>query len=182
MLCHNCYCQCSKTDLGRRDVFPARGMARRVVRAITELNLDNCKSTSVVGLTEEFENLEVLSLINVGLTTLKGFPALPNLRKLELSDNRISGGLSALTCLPKLSYLNLSGNRIKDLETLEPLSHLKSLFNLDLFNCEVLQTENYREKMFALVPSLVYLDGVNEVLIFELKEEVKRLGEAVEKN
>ena len=38
-------------------------------------------------------------------------------------------------------------------------SHLKSLFNLDLFNCEVLQTENYREKMFALVPSLVYLDG-----------------------
>ncbi|XP_045138349.1 acidic leucine-rich nuclear phosphoprotein 32 family member A-like [Portunus trituberculatus] len=129
---------------------------------ITELNLDNCKSTSVVGLTEEFENLEVLSLINVGLTTLKGFPALPNLRKLELSDNRISGGLSALTCLPKLSYLNLSGNRIKDLETLEPLSHLKSLFNLDLFNCEVLQTENYREKMFALVPSLVYLDGFDK--------------------
>lgn len=44
-----------------------------------------------------------------------------NSLQLELSDNRISGGLSALTCLPKLAYLNLSGNRIKDLETLEPL-------------------------------------------------------------
>lgn len=45
--------------------------------------MDNCKSTCIVGLTEEFENLEVLSLINVGLTTLKGFPALPNLRKVR---------------------------------------------------------------------------------------------------
>lgn len=51
---------------------------------ITELNLDNCKSTCIVGLTEEFEKLEVLSLINVGLTTLKGFPALPNLRKVRM--------------------------------------------------------------------------------------------------
>ncbi|ROT84405.1 mapmodulin-like protein [Penaeus vannamei] len=129
---------------------------------ITELNLDNCKSTSIVGLTEEFENLEVLSLINVGLTSLKGFPALPNLRKLELSDNRISGGLSALTCLPKLSYLNLSGNKIKDLETLEALKDLKSLVNLDLFNCEVSQIENYREKVFSLIPSLVFLDGFDK--------------------
>lgn len=55
---------------------------------ITELNLDNCRSTSIVGLTDEYTALESLSLINVGLTTLKGFPKLPNLKKLELSDNR----------------------------------------------------------------------------------------------
>ncbi|XP_064084966.1 acidic leucine-rich nuclear phosphoprotein 32 family member B-like [Macrobrachium rosenbergii] len=129
---------------------------------ITELILDNCKSTSIVGLSAEFENLEVLSLINVGLTSLKGFPALANLRKLELSDNRIQGGLSALTCLPKLAYLNLSGNRIKDIETLEPLKDLKSLVTLDLFSCEVSVLENYREKVFALIPSLVYLDGFDK--------------------
>ncbi|KAK4297200.1 hypothetical protein Pmani_012555 [Petrolisthes manimaculis] len=142
-----------RIELERRGKSPAK---------ITELNLDNCKSTAIVGLTEEFEKLEVLSLINVGLTSLKGFPMLPNLRKLELSDNRISGGLNALTCLPKLAYLNLSGNKIKDLETLEPLKDLKSLFNLDLFNCEVSLVENYREKMFALIPSLVYLDGFDK--------------------
>lgn len=55
---------------------------------IKELNLDNSRSTSIVGLTDEFTNLETLSLINVGLISLKGFPKLPNLKKLELSDNR----------------------------------------------------------------------------------------------
>lgn len=42
--------------------------------------------------------------------------------QLELSDNRISGGLEVLAekC-PNLTHLNLSGNKIKDLSTIEPL-------------------------------------------------------------
>lgn len=58
---------------------------------IVELNLDNCRATNIEGLTDEFTNLESLSLINVGLTTLKGFPKLPNLRKVRslLSRNTI---------------------------------------------------------------------------------------------
>jgi len=132
---------------------------------ITELNLDNSRSTNIVGLTDEFVNLESLSLINVGLTTLKGFPKLPNLKKLELSDNRISTGLNFLHTSPKLTHLNLSGNKIKDLETLEPLKDFKHLKNLDLFNNEATSIENYREKVFALIPSLKYLDG------FDVKEQ-----------
>lgn len=58
------------------------------IQQIKELNLDNCRSTCIVGLTDEFTELETLSLINVGLTSLKNFPKLPNLKKLELSDNR----------------------------------------------------------------------------------------------
>ncbi|GBM57600.1 Acidic leucine-rich nuclear phosphoprotein 32 family member A, partial [Araneus ventricosus] len=88
---------------------------------IKDLVLDNCRSTQIVGLSDEFCNLESLSLINVGLTSLKGFPKLPNLRKLELSDNRISGGLNLLSGSPKLSTLNLSGNKIANLDALEPL-------------------------------------------------------------
>lgn len=38
---------------------------------VTELNLDNCRATAVSGLTEEFKSLETLSMINVGLTSLK---------------------------------------------------------------------------------------------------------------
>jgi len=41
--------------------------------------------------------------------------------QLELSDNRISNGLQFLHGCPKITYLNLSGNKIKDLDTLEPL-------------------------------------------------------------
>ncbi|KAH8394838.1 hypothetical protein KR222_007865 [Zaprionus bogoriensis] len=136
-------------------------LERRARKAsqITELNLDNCRSTSIVGLTDEYTSLETLSLINVGLTTLKGFPKLPNLKKLELSDNRISNGLNYLTTSPILEYLNLSGNKIKDLETLKPLKEFKKLAVLDLFNNDATQVENYREKVFKMLPSLTFLDG-----------------------
>ncbi|XP_001606921.2 acidic leucine-rich nuclear phosphoprotein 32 family member A isoform X2 [Nasonia vitripennis] len=126
---------------------------------ITEFVLDNCRSTNIVGLTDEFVALESLSLINVGLTSLKGFPKLPNLKKLELSDNRISSGLNLLHTSPKLTHLNLSGNKIKDLDTLQPLKEFKNLKSLDLFNNEATNMDNYREKVFSLIPSLRYLDG-----------------------
>uniref|UniRef100_A0A1A9ZW57 LRRcap domain-containing protein n=1 Tax=Glossina pallidipes TaxID=7398 RepID=A0A1A9ZW57_GLOPL len=140
----------------------------RKANQITDLNLDNCRSTSIVGLTDEYTALESLSLINVGLTTLKGFPKLPNLKKLELSDNRISNGLNYLHTSPKLQYINLSGNKIKDLEALKPLKEFKQLTVLDLFNNEATQSDNYREKIFEMLPSLKFLDG------FEKQLKVKR--------
>jgi len=36
---------------------------------------------------------------------------------------------------------------------------LTSLRNLDLFNCEVTNLENYREKVFETLTDLQYLDG-----------------------
>jgi acidic leucine-rich nuclear phosphoprotein 32 family protein A/C/D len=138
--------------------------------------LDNCRSTSIIGLSDEFCNLESLSLINVGLTSIKGFPKLPNLKKLELSDNRINNGLNLLETSPKLTHLNLSGNRIKDLTTLEPLKNFKNLKNLDLFNNEATTVENYREKIFKMIPSLKYLDGFDaedcEIEDSDAEEEV----------
>jgi len=121
-----------------------------------------CRGQQIEGLTDEFINLEVLSLINVGLTSLKGFPTLPSLRKLELSDNRISNGLENLTTCANISYLNMSGNRIKDLVELEPLAKLENLRNLDLFNCDVTKIENYREQVFKSLPNLKYLDGFDK--------------------
>lgn len=126
---------------------------------ITELNLDNCRSPNIAGLTDEFINLETLSLMNVGLTSLKGFPKLPNLKKLELSKNRISNGLQVLQSCTKLTELNLSSNKIKDLDTLEPLKEFKNLKSLDISNNEAALIDNYREKVFNLIPQLKYLDG-----------------------
>jgi len=129
---------------------------------LRELNLDNCKSPNIDGLTDKFTALEVLSLNSAGLTSLKGFPALPKLRKLEVSDNRISGGLNALSGCTAIKSLILSGNRIKDLESLKPLSELAALSNLDLFHCEVTNVDNYREEVFKLLPQLVALDGFDK--------------------
>lgn len=50
---------------------------------IKDLNLDNCRATQIEGLTDEFQGMESLSLINVGLTMLKSFPSLPNLKKVS---------------------------------------------------------------------------------------------------
>ncbi|XP_053744887.1 acidic leucine-rich nuclear phosphoprotein 32 family member A isoform X1 [Panthera pardus] len=129
---------------------------------VKELVLDNCRSIEgkIEGLTDEFEELEFLSTINVGLTSVANLPKLNKLKKLELSDNRISGGLEVLAekC-PNLTHLNLSGNKIKDLSTIEPLKKLENLKSLDLFNCEVTNLNDYRENVFKLLPQLTYLDG-----------------------
>lgn len=143
----------------KRILLEKRG---RESNQIKELNLDNCRSTSIEGLTDEFTALEKLSLINVGLTSLKSFPKLPSLKKLELSDNRISSGLNHLLTSPKLTSLNLSGNKIKDFDELKPLKSLEKLEVLDLFNNEVTSSENYRNNIFELIPSLKYLDGFDK--------------------
>ncbi|XP_042257858.1 acidic leucine-rich nuclear phosphoprotein 32 family member B-like [Thunnus albacares] len=129
---------------------------------VQELVLDNCRSSEgkIEGITAEFSNLELLSLINVGLTSVADIPKLDKLKKLELSDNRISGGLEVLAeRLVNLTHLNLSGNKFKDISTLEPLKKLPQLKSLDLFNCEVTNLADYRESIFKLLPQLTYLDG-----------------------
>jgi len=135
-------------------------MRGREPEDITELNLDNCRATNIEGLSERFTGLQALSLINVGLTSLKGLPSLPALKRLELSDNRITNGLELLsTNCPSLEHLNLSNNKIKEVDALAPLAELKSLKTLDLFSCDLTQADDYREKVFKTIPSLKYLDG-----------------------
>merc|ERR1712203_1177579 len=141
-----------RIELERRGKEPAQ---------VKELNLDNARATQIEGLTDEYANLETLSLINVGLTTLKGFPKLASLKKLELSDNRISNGLQALQECPKLSHLNLSNNKLKDLEAIEPLKSFEALTHLDLFNNDICNIEDYRTKVFKLLPNLKFLDDAD---------------------
>ncbi|XP_066430280.1 acidic leucine-rich nuclear phosphoprotein 32 family member B-like isoform X2 [Eleutherodactylus coqui] len=137
-------------------------LRNRKAAEVKEMVLDNCRSDDgkITGLTAEFVNLEFLSMININLLSVANLPKLEKLRKLELSDNRISGGLEVLAKkTPNLTHLNLSGNKIKDINTLEPLKKLNHLMSLDLFNCEVTMLNNYRESVFALLPQLTYLDG-----------------------
>lgn len=132
---------------------------------VAELVVDNCRSSDgeVEGLTDEYSELEILSMVNVGLSSLAKLPKLPKLRKLEVSDNNIAGGLESLAekC-PTLSYLNLSGNKIKELSSIKALQNLKTLKSLDLYSCEVTTLDDYRDNVFELLPQLTYLDGYDE--------------------
>ncbi|XP_061552878.1 acidic leucine-rich nuclear phosphoprotein 32 family member E-like isoform X5 [Phycodurus eques] len=126
------------------------------------LALDTCRSGNgeVDGVTEEFSGLEVLRMVNVGLTSLSKLPSLPKLHKLELSDNAICGGLEALAqkC-PNLTHLDISGNGISDIAALEALKPLKKLKTLDASGCEVSTRDDYRDGVFRLLPHVMYLDG-----------------------
>ncbi|XP_062367427.1 acidic leucine-rich nuclear phosphoprotein 32 family member E isoform X6 [Cinclus cinclus] len=140
-------------------------LRNRAPEKVTELVLDNCRSSNgeIEGLNDSFKELQFLSMANVELTSLAKLPTLSKLRKLELSDNVISGGLEVLAerC-PNLTYLNLSGNKIKDLGTVEALQNLKNLKSLDLFNCEITNLEDYRDSIFELLQQITYLDGFDQ--------------------
>ncbi|XP_043835722.1 acidic leucine-rich nuclear phosphoprotein 32 family member B-like isoform X2 [Dromiciops gliroides] len=146
-------------DIKRRVTLELRN---RKPGEVKDLVLDNCFSHDgkIGGLSSEFENLEYLSMVDINLVSLANLPKLPRLRKLELSDNHLSGGLEVLAeRTPSLIQLNLSGNKIKDINTLEPLKKLPNLKSLDLFKCDVTMLMSYRESVFALLPQLTYLDG-----------------------
>lgn len=50
---------------------------------VVELVVDNCRSSDgeVEGLTDDYTELEILSMVSVGLTSLSKLPSLPKLRK-----------------------------------------------------------------------------------------------------
>ncbi|XP_012692953.1 acidic leucine-rich nuclear phosphoprotein 32 family member E-like isoform X2 [Clupea harengus] len=137
----------------------------RAPEEVFELVVDNSRSSDgeIVGLSDEYKELEFLSMVNVGLTSLAKLPSLLKLRKLDISDNVISGGLKTLSekC-PNLTYLVLSGNDIKEPNAVEALKNLKSLKRLDLFNCDVTSKDDYRENVFELLPQLTFLDGFDQ--------------------
>ncbi|KAK7386524.1 hypothetical protein VNO78_26811 [Psophocarpus tetragonolobus] len=113
-------------------------------------------------LLERFQNLQHLSIANVGVSSLEQFPRLRNLQKLNLSDNRIAGGLEFLVQagLDSLRDLDLSNNRIQYIEDLAPLAQVK-LVSLDLYECPVTRVKDYRSRVFGLIKSLKYLDKMD---------------------
>ncbi|CDP02040.1 unnamed protein product [Coffea canephora] len=111
---------------------------------------------------EKFHSLQHLSIANIGVSSLEQFPRLQNLQKLILSDNRIAGGLEFLVeaGLDSLRDLDLSNNRIQDINDLRPLAELR-LVSLDLYECPVTRVKDYRSQVFGLIKSLKYLDKMD---------------------
>ncbi|CAH7299250.1 unknown_gene_172 [Phodopus roborovskii] len=87
-------------------------MRNRTPAAVRELVLDNCKANDgkIEGLTDEFVNLEFLSLISVGLFSVSDLPkllkfTLEPLRKLDCLKS-LDMFESVFKLLPQLSYLD----------------------------------------------------------------------------
>uniref|UniRef100_A0A0D9ZBC2 U2A'/phosphoprotein 32 family A C-terminal domain-containing protein n=1 Tax=Oryza glumipatula TaxID=40148 RepID=A0A0D9ZBC2_9ORYZ len=115
-------------------------------------------------LLSRYPSLEELSVAGARLSSLAGLPRLPALRRLSLPDNRLSGAASlaavAESCGATLRHLDLGNNRFADVAELAPLAP-HGVESLDLYQCPVTKAKEYRDKVFALIPSLKFLDGMD---------------------
>ncbi|KAF9289524.1 hypothetical protein BGZ68_009214 [Mortierella alpina] len=112
---------------------------------------------------DHFQNLVKLSMNSSQCESLKGFPKLPLLRSLLLADNNLSSGFEALAKadLQSLVRLDLSGNKISDVDVLEPLVALENLQYLSVAENEIAGQENYRDAIFDVLPQLITVDGLD---------------------
>jgi len=152
-------------------------LKQRSAGEITELLLDNCKSKEIVGFKgHNFDKVNHLSFIGCDLETLNGLENLPEVRVLDLSENKISSIEKIPECLPKLYHLNICGNPLSTVEQLKPLNKLANLQALDVFDCPVTDTDEYRTKIFEAIPNLKFLNGydIND----EEAEELSGEGES----
>lgn len=109
---------------------------------------------------EKFPNLLSLTLNECSLASLSHFPSLQNLTRLELCDNKLTSScLPQLCALKSLQSLSLGGNEFKEIHELEPLKALENLTDLDLLGCELCLQEDYRAKLFELLPSVLIIDN-----------------------
>lgn len=135
-------------------------MRGRQPHNVKELDLSGCKTGGDIEaeqFTDDFSNLETLDLSNSYITNLRAFPKLKSLKKLDLTGNRLSKGLESLKECTNLTHIIINSNKIKEMEALAPLADLKHLTHLEL-GLRIELGEDYRQKVFELMPSLQYLD------------------------
>ena len=129
---------------------------------VTTLILDSAFSSATLSGLDACVALAELSAIGCAIASLDGFPALPALRKLDVSDNRVAGAtVAALAGCAALEELMLGGNKIASLDDLKPLAEKGvPLVVLDLANCPCAEGgDEYRDAAFAMFPKLQVLDG-----------------------
>ncbi|GAV02378.1 hypothetical protein RvY_12952-2 [Ramazzottius varieornatus] len=131
--------------------------------SVKDLVLDEAQAEDLSDITEllaAHTALQSLSLDSVGLTSLRGLPSLPNLKKLSVGNNKIAEGLELLAkqC-PKLETLNLANNQtIKSMDELSSLKQLTHLTSLDLEGCELTKDDQNLEKLRKFLPQVKNLN------------------------
>ena len=112
---------------------------------------------------ENFKDLEELTLTMCNISSLKNFPDLPKLSKIELSDNHIKGEeLPNLCKYNNLTELRIANNNIKNFDEIICLEKLSGLTNIDFTECPITKMEKYREKLFEIFKKLKILDGMDK--------------------
>jgi hypothetical protein len=145
-------------------------LGKHSTKEVDELVLDNFwnnkESLTIeekAGL-EQYTNLIHLSLNNLGLKSLKNFPAIKGLYYLSIKNNELNGDDfdSIPRLYPGLKKLKISGNVIEKVNNLGKLSMLK-LRKIEVKeNPFSVGNKTYKKKVFQLLPSLEIVDQETE--------------------
>ncbi|XP_063823801.1 uncharacterized protein LOC135073562 [Ostrinia nubilalis] len=124
---------------------------------LRSLTLDGSALTSLRDLGIGLVHLKILSVNRCGLTSLDGVWGLGALREFHASGNRLQD-LQPLAALQKLHTLNLSDNPVPDTSRIWTLGVCGSLRRLTLKGSPAADLPQYRSRIAASLPMLVYLD------------------------
>lgn len=81
--------------------------------------------------------------------------------QLELSDNKFGGAeLKNLPAYESLREIRLANTKIESIEDLQCLNKYKNLEILEVEECPITKKPNYRQKIFEILPQLIYLDSL----------------------
>ena len=108
---------------------------------------------------QKFKKINLFSLNMTQLISLDNLPHFPILSEIELSDNHINGEeLYKLTIYIHIKKISLANNNIKNYEDIKCFNTFRNLNFLDLSENPINSINNYRKKLFDLLPTLVFLD------------------------
>ena len=115
-------------------------------------------SDEVKSYLEKFDSLEELSMVSCNLNSLNNFPELPNLLKIDLSDNHLKDvDLKELLKYNKLTELRMANNLIGNWSLIQELEKLPLNF-IDFSDCPISKMDKYREKFYENFKNLKILD------------------------
>jgi hypothetical protein len=134
---------------------------KQSVEEFTEAILDGHAIPDLgdVSFLSKCSSLGYLSMNKCDIKVLPKFPEGLSIERLELCDNKLTGGLESIATLKSLEELQMGGNQFATIEPLKPLAALSNLRILDLTECPVTKDGSLHEAMFQMIPSLEAFNG-----------------------
>eukprot|EP00798_Chlamydomonas_sp_ICE-L_P026775 gene26775-4358_t len=124
-----------------------------------EVNLRGNKISAIENLGATENQFDCLDLSDNAIVKLEGFPKLPRLKQVLLSNNRISKIAKQLeAAIPNLETLVLTNNRVANLQDLDPLATCPNLTLVSLLGNPVTTKHQYRLYVISKLKHLKVLD------------------------
>ena len=125
---------------------------------------------------DDFENIKNLNLWGNNIDDISLLSEMPSLEIISLSVNHIKD-LTVFSKLKNVKELYLKDNHISDFRQIEYLKNCPKLETLCLLDNPISKQQNYRQKIFDILPLLKKLDDVeNEHLDFDKNSPPPRLS------